>query len=180
VALIPSAGADLRRLIAAARARGTVPSESLEDLAQAAEGSLAVLLDEARRTGTVYTGLYLGWEPDGRQTEARLLVVIRPFGPSADPIDLLRALRAHVAPPPRVDEREVGLVQYDETVVVRRAGLVESEQGPPLLHHEYYFPVPHDEERLALLDFSSPTITAAPRLGDMFASMAASFHFTEA
>ena len=106
--MIPGAGADLRRLIAAARARGTVPSESLEYLAQAADGSLAV------------------------------------------------------------------------TVVVRLAGLVESEQGRPLLHHEYYFPVPHDEERLALLDFSSPTTTAAPRLGDMFASMAASFHFTEA
>jgi hypothetical protein len=79
-----------------------------------------------------------------------------------------------------VDEREVGLVQYDETVVVRRAGVVESAHGRPLLHHEYYFPVPHDEDRFALLDFSSPSISAAPRLDEMFASMAASFHFTEA
>ncbi len=79
-----------------------------------------------------------------------------------------------------MDERQVDLVQYGETVVVRRAGLVETDSGQPLLHHEYYFPVPNDRERLALLDFSSPTIVAAPRLGDMFASMAASFRFTEA
>jgi hypothetical protein len=163
----------------AVRARGTIPPGSLEYLAQAAEGSLAVLLEEARRTGALYTAMHLGWDSDGRQTEARLLVVIHSFGRRADPIELLRALRARAAPPPRVDEREVGLVQFDETVVVRRAGLVESAHGRPLLHDEYYFPVPHDLERFALLDFSSPSIAAAARLGEMFASMAASFHFTE-
>ena len=102
------------------------------------------------------------------------------FGPSADPVELLGALRTRPAPASRVDERDVGLVQYEETVVVRRAGLVEADNGQPLLHHEYYFPVPNDRERLALLDFSSPTIAAAPGLGDTFASMAASFRFTEA
>jgi hypothetical protein len=166
--------------MAAVRARDIGPVASLDDLARAAEGSLAVLLQEARRTGAVYTALHLGWEPDGRQTEARLLVVLRRFGPDADPIELVRALRARSIPPPRIDEREVGLVQYGETVVVRRAGLMESEQGRPLLHHEYYFPVPHHEERLALLDFTSPSIASATRMGEMFASMAASFRFTEA
>jgi hypothetical protein len=79
-----------------------------------------------------------------------------------------------------VDERQVGLVQSDETVVVRRAGFVESNGGRPLLHHEYYFPVPDDEERLGRLDFSSPTIAAAPRLDNLFAGVAASFRFTGA
>jgi hypothetical protein len=165
--------------MAAVRSRGGLPEAALEDLARAAEAALAVLLQDASRTGAVYAAQHLGWQPDGRRTEARLLIAIRRFGPSADPIELLGALRTMPAPPSRVDEREVGLVQYGETVVVRRAGLVESDSGQPLLHHEYYFPVP-DDERLARLDFRSPTIAAAPRLGDMFASMAASFRFSGA
>jgi hypothetical protein len=155
-----------------------MPDAALAYLARAAKESLEVLLGDARRTGAVYAGQHLAWEPDGRQIEARLLIVIRRFGPTVDPIDLLAALRRDAAPPCRVDERQVGLVQYDETVVVRRAGLVESNGGRPLLHHEYYFPVPEDQERLARLDFSSPSIAAAPRLDQMFAGMAASFRFT--
>jgi hypothetical protein len=165
--------------MASVRARGGVPEAALAYLAGAAEASLSVLLNGTRRTGAVYAALHLWWEPDGRRTDARLLIIIRRFGPSADPIQLLAAVRADAAPPPRVDEREVGLVQFGETVVVRRAGLVESESGRPLLHHEYFFPVPDDEGRFAVLDFSSPAITAAARLGQMFASMASSFHFTE-
>jgi hypothetical protein len=159
-------------------AQDRLPGASLRYLAEAAEASLAVVLADARRSGAVYAGLHLGWEPDGRPTQARLLIAIRRFGPNADAIQLLAALRAQAAPPPRVDERQVGLVQLDERVVVRRAGLVESDSGQPLLGHEYYFPVPDDDERLALLEFSSPSIAAAPRLGEMFASMAASFRFT--
>ncbi len=179
LALTPGADGDLRRLLAAAQAQGRLPDAALRYLAVAAEASLAVVLADARRTGAVYAGLHLGWEPDGRPTQARLLIAIRRFGPNADAIELLAALRARTAPPPRVDERQVDLVQLDERVVVRRAGLVESDGGQPLLNHEYYFPVPHDDERLALLEFSSPSITAAPRLVEMFAAMAASFHFTE-
>ena len=157
-----------------------MPDAALGYLAEAAEASLAVVLADAGRSGAVYAGLHLGWEPDGRQTQARLLIAIRRFGPDADPIQLLAALRAQAGPPPRVDERQVDLVQLEERVVVRRAGLVEGDGGQPLLHHEYYFPVPDDRERLALLEFSSPSIGAAARLGPMFAGMAASFRFTGA
>ncbi len=155
-----------------------MPDAALRYLAEAAAASLAAVLADARRSGAVYAGLHLGWEPDGQTTQARLLIAIRRFGPNADAIQLLAALRAQAAAPWRVDERQVGLVQLDERVVVRRAGLFENDSGQPLLDHEYYFPVPDDQERLALLEFSSPSVAAAPRLGDMFAAMAASFRFT--
>jgi hypothetical protein len=132
-----------------------------------------VLLEQVPRTGAVYAALHLGWAPGGHRVEARLLIAIRRFGPSTDPIALLGALRAGP------DERHVALVQFGETVVVRQAGLVDGHGGPTVVHHQYYFPVPGDEDRLALLDFSSPTITAAADLGDMFESMAASFRFTD-
>lgn len=162
----------------AARQRGNPPGASLDLLAEAADTALGALLGEAPGTGAVYAGLHVGWDSDGRRIMARLLIVIRRFGPSTDPIELLTSLCQCLPGHPRFDERRAALVQFDETVVVKRAGLVEGDGGQPVLHHQYYFPLPGDEERLALLDFSSPTVGAAPRLDDMFESMAASFRFT--
>lgn len=196
IALNESAPGDLERLVASARSRAGVPVGALDDLARAGELSLRELLQQAARTGAVYTALYLGWQPDGRMTPAQLVIAIRRFGPSVDPVELLDALRGRspgqsdqLHQSGRVDERVASLVMYvsdppaeqdlpREAVVVRRAGLVEGDDGQAVLSHQYYFPVPGDKENLALLDFSSRALSAAPQLGEMFESMAASFRFT--